>query len=1503
MIKVTKTKFTNAAIIIGVLMLLVLPACAAAPVVDSTTPNSGMNNTLVLVNNIAGSNFPDQNNASVYLNRTGQTDFYATSVLVDSSNQIQCILDLTQKPLFGQWNVVVKNISSQEIGVGINNFSVNNPAPTLTDITPTSGYINSTPLVFTVSGTNFLPGAKVNLTNPLYSNLTSTISSNSGGTITGTFNLATATNGTWYVNVTNPDGLVPTEIKTFTIYWPPPIISGFTPSLSTNNKYESLTINGDNFRSDSIAYLNKTGYPDISLSSMPSPEPTQMNPQFNLNGVPVGSWNVVVKNSDGPSATATDKFWIFYPASPSVANITPSTGLNTTSISGVLIGGSGFQPGATVNLTQSGINIQADPVVVNNQSYITCTLPITGAATGAWNIKVINNDTQFNPSSPTFTITAPPAPTASFTTTSTPGPAPLNVQFNDTSINDPKAWNWSFGDNQYFNTTDSALRNKTHSYAVGTWSARLLVSNDYGSSTSAVQTITVSPPPTANFTYTPENGVAPLRVFFSDTSVTGISSRLWRFGIDEYTSTNQTPDFTYYNPGTYTVNLTVTNITGTSSIEKSIIVTLPPVAPVTNFTGSPRSGTTTSLSVQFNDTSTGTGITGYQWIFSDSPGTILTTPNLTRSFSPGIYNVNHSATNGAGTIWKNETGYITVTAPVDPPVANFFANKTSGMAPLNDVQFTDTSTGTAITGYQWILSDSPGTIFNTQNLLHSFPIPGSYNVNHSVTNSTGTTVWKNETGYITVTSAPVPPVAGFTASDDHGFVPLTVTFTDTSVTGISSWNWNFGDGVTSTLQTPPPHLYSSVQNYTVNLTVTNTSGTNTTSKTIVATNQPVSNFTATPTTGNMPLLVNFTDLSTGTPTSWSWDFGDGNNSTEKNPGHTYTSPGVYSVSLMTANAGGSGIPLGKIGYITVAPVASFNATPTQGNVPLTVQFTDTSMGAPTSWSWDFGDYNTSSQPNPSHTYAAQGVYTVRLEVMKAGVTNTSERINLINATQPKPVAGFSGYPYNGTAKETVFHFVDQSTNNPTSWHWSFGDGTTSDIQNPTHIYNSSGNKYVSLTASNIGGSDTAYGAGPIVVKNPPPVASFTGTPTLGSVPLKVQFTDTSSNIPTNWIWIFGDGEFDLINRNPVHTYNKAGSYNVTLTVWDETSGLPSNSTTRRAYITATNTPLAGFTANPVAGAAPLVVRFTDQSQGKPFRFYWTFGDGAYSYEKDPTHSYLRPGSYTVTETVRNIAGSNTVVKQNLINVTTLPQAGFIVNATSGIEPTTIQFTDTSTGIPSPNSWSWDFGDGKTSAVKNPVNTYLSAGVYSVRLTVSNGVNSSTVTKPNLITISTRTGAEFRADPAEGDVPLMIQFTDLSTGNPIRYAWNFDDGRYATSNERNPVYTYTKPGSYNVTLTITTSDRVTSTVTHQVVLTGIPVASLKANPTTGSNPLTVQFTDTSSNNPTEWVWSFGDGAFGSVKNPVHTYNSAGKFTVTLFVRNEYGESIQPYSELINVKQFP
>ena len=130
---------------------------------------------------------------------------------------------------------------------------------------------------------------------------------------------------------------------------------------------------------------------------------------------------------------------------------------------------------------------------------------------------------------------------------------------------------------------------------------------------------------------------------------------------------------------------------------------------------------------------------------------------------------------------------------------------------------------------------------------------------------------------------------------------------------------------------------------------------------------PVASFTATPTSGTVPLSVNFTDTSTGGPTAWAWDFGDGETATAQNPSHTYATAGTYTARLTATNAAGS---TSSTRTITVdppggtAPVASFTATPTSGTVPLAVSFTDTSTGSPTAWAWEFGDGGTATTQNP-----------------------------------------------------------------------------------------------------------------------------------------------------------------------------------------------------------------------------------------------------------------------------------------------------------------------------------------------------------------------------------------------------------------------------------------------------------------------------------------------------------------------------------------------------------
>jgi len=176
---------------------------------------------------------------------------------------------------------------------------------------------------------------------------------------------------------------------------------------------------------------------------------------------------------------------------------------------------------------------------------------------------------------------------------------------------------------------------------------------------------------------------------------------------------------------------------------------------------------------------------------------------------------------------------------------------------------------------------------------------------------------------------------------------------------------------------------------------------------------PVASFTSSSPSGTIPLTVTYTDTSINNPTSWSWTFGDGYSSNTRNPSHTYSTEGTYTVSLMAANSAGSNTNT-KSGYISVsspptptptstpvpAPTAGFTATPTAGTSPVTVQFNDTSTNTPTAWSWNFGDGNMSAEQNPAHTYALAGNYTISLTAANAGGSNTTIRANYITL-QPR----------------------------------------------------------------------------------------------------------------------------------------------------------------------------------------------------------------------------------------------------------------------------------------------------------------------------------------------------------------------------------------------------------------------------------------------------------------------------------------------------------------------
>ncbi len=466
---------------------------------------------------------------------------------------------------------------------------------------------------------------------------------------------------------------------------------------------------------------------------------------------------------------------------------------------------------------------------------------------------------------------------------------------------------------------------------------------------------------------------------------------------------------------------------------------------------------------------------------------------------------------------------------------------------------------------------------------------------------------------------PYDPTVAFT----YTLVPFggvfNATFTNLSVDA-ESYYWTFGDGGTSTL-TNPTHTYAP-GSYAACLTGYNVYGSATVCQTIVASNEPVADFTfiGDPT-------VAFIDLSTGDPTSWSWTFGDGGTSTLSDPTHTYMTNGVFNACLTVSNVAGSDTHCESVTIDSyLAPTAYF----TYSGDP-TVTFTDLSLGSPTSWAWTFGDGGTSTLQNPVHTYTTNGTYNVCLTATNALGSNTTCQ-DIVIDSYLSPTAAFS---YTG---DPVVTFTDLSTNSPTSWAWTFGDGGTSTLQNPVHTYTTNGTYNVCLTATNLAGSNTHCEM--VVIEGyAAPVALFdyAGDPV-------VAFTDLSTGSPTSWVWDFGDGAVSTL-ENPSHMYISNGSYTVCLNV----AG-PGGADEECKTINITNgaaAPTANFSAN-LNGT--LTVTFTDLSTNSPTDWAWDFGDGAISGLQNPAHSYATEGDYTVCLTASNGIGEDTYCDVIAVNV-------------------------------------------------------------------------------------------------------------------------------------------------------------------------------------------------------------------------------------------------------------
>lgn len=328
------------------------------------------------------------------------------------------------------------------------------------------------------------------------------------------------------------------------------------------------------------------------------------------------------------------------------------------------------------------------------------------------------------------------------------------------------------------------------------------------------------------------------------------------------------------------------------------------------------------------------------------------------------------------------------------PSISFTASPVSGYAPLTTVLSISLS-GNA-TEYLWDFGDG-STLFTTSSaaVTHVYNNPGKYTVGLTATGIGGTTTTVRKS-YVSATVFIPAPVVDFVGTPTNEYYPFTSSFTNLT-TGATVYEWNFGDGSTSSLENPT-HVYTTSGVYDVTLTAYGSGGSTTVTKsayiTSLATQVPTVTFYGNPLTGYAGLTpISFTGLVSGIGINgYSWNFGDNTSSAVQNPSHTYYTPGTYNVEFSASNAGGYGVT-SRTNYVTIsavpAPVAAFTFTPPTGDIPITSSFTNNTTGIGSiTYLWDFGDGNTSTAVNPTHIYSSSaGTKTISLTATNLGGSN------------------------------------------------------------------------------------------------------------------------------------------------------------------------------------------------------------------------------------------------------------------------------------------------------------------------------------------------------------------------------------------------------------------------------------------------------------------------------------------------------------------------------------
>jgi gliding motility-associated-like protein len=1023
-------------------------------------------------------------------------------------------------------------------------------------------------------------------------------------------------------------------------------------------------------------------------------------------------------------------------------------------------------------------------------------------------------------------------------------------------------YKWIFG-----NGDSSLSSNPSYLYSdTGTYQAKLVAKSEFGCKDSLIKTVTIYPRPLPTFTFA--NRCLDSAVTFTDQSTSpkgAVAGWNWSFG-DTTFSSAKNPVHNYVYSGSKTVKLVAISDRGCrDSTSKS--VTISP-KPIPSFSFSEKCIDT---ALSFTDLSgiSSDSITGRTWNFGDSTTSSNQNPVHLYS-SSGSKSVKLSLVSDKGC-----RDSIVITVNVHPlPHAGFIFSSHCLDSPITFTDQSSVSTGN-LSAFNWKFGDA--AVSTTQNPSHLYGSSGNYNTVLTAVSNMGC----RDSIQKSVTIFPKPIVAFNFVSRCQDSA---LNFTDQSNISagiVAGLNWSFGDSTSGFAQNPN-HLYAYSGAKNVKLVAVSDKGCrDSLAKSVNVHPKPMVNFQLKEVCADS--AASFSDLSTvaaGTISSWNWSFGDAAFSSSANPSHQYAAWGTYGVKLVTTSNNGCRDSLQKSMQVHPLPFSDFGfSNRCQDSA---VAFTDQSSvaaGTLSAWSWNFGDSLASSSSSPSHAYSYPGSKQVSLIVTSAkGCRDTTSKALSI---YPVPVTDFS---FSNRCIDTAASFTDLSqivSGSIAGLQWDFGDAGTSAVSNPVHGFAAAGNYQVKLIArSNLNCRDTLLRT---IVIHPLPKAEFGITSICQDS--NVTFTDQSTiSSPDNvsaWLWSFGDGD-SISGKNQMHFYDSTGIYKVKLEV------VSNHGCRDTIHHDAIVLPwlVGGF------GSSDRCLDSAIQFSGKSavsigntiVSRYWDFGDGSSSVLSNPIHQYLSAGIYTVTIRDSSSKGCvDTAVKA--ISVYPIPVADF--THSNPCSNTGITFTDISTSISDTMiAWKWNFGDGTTDSVKNPVHQYAVFGNYNVRLiaTSQHGCRD-TVTKTTLlfaVPVPAFSIVNKCADSA-------LVFTDLSTisvDSNVAWNWTFGDGNSAA--QRNTSHKYSASGNYQVQLIITSNRNCKDTLVKAATAHPLPVSNFSfRNSCLDTAVDFVNSTTISSGAMQGWSWNFGDAGNSSALHPSHLYPASGPYDVTLTGTSDFG----------------